>query len=1004
MPSGPPVPGAEPAAGLGARTPRLRCPHCGQHTPVPEGADRATCRFCKRIFEVAGSPGQATVARAAPAAEQPTQLPGPAADAPTVASAERQTVAQDEQETVVSGPPETVADDTTGLHWLRERLGEKYDEIEFVARGGMGVVYRAHQKQPSRSVALKVMLSGAFASERHKKRFEREAEAVAALQHPAIVPIYEVGEVGGQPYFTMEFVEGRDLATYVRKNRLGYREICELMIQICEAVDHAHTHGIIHRDLKPGNVMVESSGRCRILDFGLARMAQRQGQAMSLLTVSGDVMGTPRYMSPEQALGKPREIDGRTDVYSLGVIFYELVVGVPPYNLEGVQGYQALQIIRSAEPLRPTLLHASMAADLEAILLKALEKEKPNRYRTARALAEDLKSFLADKPVSAQAATTTYRLKKFAWRNRRVILPALAGIFLLGLLGGIAGTVLWRSMKEKDTQIGHLLNKAGGVDGIKPYVLELTRQDKWSDAMAITALAQKEWPDEPAVKGLTARIKRLAKEKADRLASQMDGLIRKQDYEAAERQADGLFELSPLLPWQGLREQVRRKASSFEDDCWKDLERTFPEDGWADVQKTFSEKWGSYEGALVYTRQASEGFVENYLGRFGDRPHGKAANQILERLKNETGDYFLQRRLASALQEKRHRNWEGAVAVLEGAAEAVEQADVGYADGWKQRFAELQREIDSVIWKATAAKVTALHVLTEHTGLVKCVAFRPGAERCELVSGSSDNTLKRWDGAAGQMLQSFDLASPVRAAAFSPEGTELAAGCEDGTVHLWRNEAEKPLSWLSGHIRRLQVVAFSPDGRLLLTVSAEAVKLWNVEAGEPTEFRVLEGAEDPAAFSPLARLVAAKAEDRIRLWDLDSDEELKGLECPSLPLALAFSPDGKLLAAGCRDDSVRIWDLKTLELKHPLMEHRRPLCALAFSPDGQVLASAGMDHKIILWDMTGGKRKPRPLKVLEGHEKWVLSLAFSHDGRLLASASNDKTVRIWGIQQEKQPH
>lgn len=293
----------------------ITCPGCGSLLEAPEGASVILCGQCRRRVELGPPPGAAT---GTPPIRFPSDDPSDNTDS------HRET-------SVLDGPPDM---DRERLEAMQGEFGGRYEIIEALGHGGMGAVYKARQKQPSRVVVLKVLLNGRFASRKYRQRFAREAQAVARLKHHGIVSVYEYGEVAGQPYFSMEYVEGCDLREYVLKHQLDKRRTCELVMKITRAVAYAHQRGVIHRDIKPTNILVDGQGEPRLLDFGLARMAGDNSEEQPQMTEAGEVMGTPSYMSPEQTLGRPEEIDVRSDVYSTGVLLYELLTDTLPYRID----------------------------------------------------------------------------------------------------------------------------------------------------------------------------------------------------------------------------------------------------------------------------------------------------------------------------------------------------------------------------------------------------------------------------------------------------------------------------------------------------------------------------------------------------------------------------------------------------------------------------------------------------------------------------------------------
>src|SRR5438128_6405118 len=279
-----------------------------------------------------------------------------------------------------------------------ELLGElgDYELLEEVGRGGQGVVFRARQKSLNRTVALKVISLGEWASQAHLKRFRIEAEAAARLEHPGIVPIHEVGERDGTCYFSMKFVEGGQLDEVARREPIPIRRAVELMANVARTVHYAHEHGILHRDIKPGNILLDTKGEAHLTDFGLARLVESE----SSVTHTLDVLGTPSYMAPEQAIGNNAAVSSTTDVYGLGAVLYQLLTSQPPFA--GGATYETIKLLLDSEPRQPRLLNPKIDRDLSTICLKCLEKDPKRRYPSALALAEDLERWLKHEPILAR--------------------------------------------------------------------------------------------------------------------------------------------------------------------------------------------------------------------------------------------------------------------------------------------------------------------------------------------------------------------------------------------------------------------------------------------------------------------------------------------------------------------------------------------------------------------------------------------------------------------------
>jgi tetratricopeptide (TPR) repeat protein/predicted Ser/Thr protein kinase len=356
----------------------------------------------------------------------------------------------------------------------RERLhyvGD-YELLEEIARGGMGVVYTARQVSLNRIVAVKMILTGKLASPGEVRRFRAEAEAAATLQHPNIVAIHEIGEDDGLPYFSMDFIEGRSLRELVREGPMPAKRGAALMKTAAEAIHYAHQRGVLHRDLKPSNIVLDILGQPHITDFGLAKQFTADaGLLTSDLTLTGQILGTPSYMSPEQVIGKRQAVGAASDLYSLGAIFYFLITGRPPFQGETLQ--QVFEQVTHSSPLSPRLLNPALPRDLETICLKCLQKEPSKRYASAAAFAEDLNRFLRDEPILARPTGTTAKM----WRwCRRHVTVTVSAFLIVALVAGFSWRN-WRTLTELRNTAPSLVALARSLADAQRFPEALERMD-----------------------------------------------------------------------------------------------------------------------------------------------------------------------------------------------------------------------------------------------------------------------------------------------------------------------------------------------------------------------------------------------------------------------------------------------------------------------------------------------------------------------------------------------
>jgi tRNA A-37 threonylcarbamoyl transferase component Bud32/thiol-disulfide isomerase/thioredoxin len=408
-------------------------------------------------------------------------------------------------------PPDEFLLETIEVSRSRGRMPQRighYTIQSVIASGGMGTVFKAVQESPHRTVALKVMKAGVN-SAAELRRFEFEAQLLGRLRHPGIAQIYEAGthceEGSSVPFFAMEYIpNAKNIIHYAQDKNLGTRERLELFAQVCEAVHHGHQKGIIHRDLKPGNILIGSSGEPRVIDFGVARATDSDMALTQHQTDVGQLVGTVQYMSPEQCEADPLDIDTRSDVYSLGIVLYELLCGRLPYDLHQVPVFEATRVIRNQVPPRPGKVNPKLRGDLETIMLKALEKDRDRRYQSAAELDQDVRRYLGGNAITAHPASSIYQLRVFARRNKGFLAAASVVVVVL-VAGVIVSSTLYFRSRNYQIQTYALEAKAQGAQDYLQDVID-SIGDLWGDRVPVSRLLktfgdniQKRFADQPEV-------------------------------------------------------------------------------------------------------------------------------------------------------------------------------------------------------------------------------------------------------------------------------------------------------------------------------------------------------------------------------------------------------------------------------------------------------------------------------------------------------------------------
>lgn len=932
----------------------------------------------------------------------------------------------------------------------------RYRVLGLLGSGAMGSVYEAEQDQPRRSVAVKVLRPGYIPLD-VKRRFVKEAQILGQLGHKGIAQIYEAGvDNQGQPYFAMELIRGQPIDKYINSRELSSSERLQLMAAICDAVQHAHDQGVIHRDLKPSNILVDQSGQCKILDFGIARTNNAELYSTTTQTETGQLLGTLSYMSPEQVSAKSSEIDSRTDVYALGLMLYDLLSGHRPYELNHLPLPEAARLIREFDPPRLGTLDVHLRGDIETIVAKALEKDKTRRYPTPGALRDDIFRHLAHEAIHARPPSGIYRLIKFSRRNRTVV--SIIGTLILGLIG-----TTWFAFQSWQNFV--LANKEKTAALMEAYIARLSVANSALEGYDVSAAKAHLDATPPQLRGwewrhLTSRLD----------ISQHHQELSPQHLAHAVLSPDGLYAQYSNARSTSIRNVDDREIIRFDYPWPVSYVSTVA------MQGTEARAYVVAEGRHRVVTQTGRVLLDleppkQFLGRAAAFSRDLKffamswidQNNDIEIFDLETG-HFLRRFLGHT-----------------GRIYGMSFSDNG------ELFASSGEDGTVRLWDTSTGQ--QLHVCRGHTGNVWSVSFRSDGKR--VVSASADGTVRQWLTDSGNAIgNSFNRhQGDVTIAVYDPQGSRIASAAHDRTIRLWNAESQKELMvlygakqtttlnfspsgqqlasgdhtsfarfWnaaeqdaspflLQGHNKSVYPAVVSPDGLWIASGGWDTKAIvWNAKTGQL--FSTMENKDSPVkslAFSPdsLSIVTIAAQVPYFRRWNFRTDETVAekvtdrirevpatvaispdGLHLASAGLTgaqvwdlatgtlavslspedcyahkLAYSANGKwLIGPGPTAGATSIWSTQAYQLHTELRDEPTLIFAVAFSPNSRLAATGGRDMKLRVWDVTNG----RLLKVLAGHTDEIFAIAFHPSEPRIASAGRDRMIRIWDLETGKE--